>query len=537
MRAANKIILSVEGLIMKTMNVFFLLLITGLVRAQTITSFTPVSGPTGQQGTTTLTINGTGFSTTAANNIIFFGAVYKPALTASATQLTVNVPTGATCQNLSVVNTETGLTAHAYTQTPFLPTYYNEGSMQFSGSSDFSYTYGFAQPYCKVADMDGDGKPDLVFVHKEDSSIAIIRNTSTIGSLSFDTTHIYYSSPTGYEIYAFEIADMNGDGKPDIVFRTYSTSNIFSIISNTSTSGTVSLGARFDFSKSSSQSNNASDGRDINVTDIDGDGKNDILVTSDNEIAIMRVMVYQNLSTTSAGTQFGITPTTIYSTSGGSSKQSITSADFDGDGKVDVGLVSVNTGSKSVFLATFYNNSTSGTIGFSNATSPPLFTLGTCDANLSSRSFNVITANAGDLNGDGKPDLATANRGGKNMVTLLNNGTQGSGNFAARVGNAVGLLPSCNKMLDFDGDGKLDLASTFTASSGNLIVQRNNSSASAIAFGGRVLLNVLDAPQWFELCDFDGDGKPDIVVVNNTTLSIQKSLSKHKALFLGKFAF
>jgi len=533
MQAAKQILITIRKLILKTIpgfcfTVFNLLLIPCFIQAQTITSFTPVSGPTGLQGT--------GFSTTPANNIIFFGAVYKPALTATATQLTVTVPTGATCQNLSVVNTETGLMAHAYTQNPFIPTYYNEGSMQFSGNSDFSYSYGFAQPYCKVADMDGDGKPDIVFVHSEDGTIAILRNTSSGGNVSFDVANIYYSSATGYEIYALEIADMDGDGKPDIVFRTYSSTNLFCIFPNTSTSGSITLGARFDFAVAGLQTNTLGDGRDINVTDIDGDGKNDILVSADNEIAVNQILIYRNL-TSGGALQFATSPISIYGTTGGTYKQSITSGDFNGDGQVDVGLTSVNQFSNAITFATFYNNSTSGSISFSNPTSPSFFTLGTGDGNNSSRTFNVITANTGDLNGDGKPDLITANRGGKNMVTLLNNGTQGSGNFAARVGNAVGLVPSCNKIMDFDGDGKLDVGATFSGSSNNLYVFRNNSSGGSISFAAKVPLTVISSPLWFDLCDFDGDGKPDIVVVNNSTLSIQKSISKPKTLFLGRFPF
>src|SRR5688572_25230611 len=54
----------------------------------TITNVSPLSGPVG----TAVTITGTNFSTTAANNTVFFGAVKATVTAASATSLTVTVP-------------------------------------------------------------------------------------------------------------------------------------------------------------------------------------------------------------------------------------------------------------------------------------------------------------------------------------------------------------------------------------------------------------------------------------------------------------
>ena len=54
----------------------------------TISSFSPTSGTIG----TTVTITGTSFSTTPANNIVFFGAVKASVTAATATSLTVVVP-------------------------------------------------------------------------------------------------------------------------------------------------------------------------------------------------------------------------------------------------------------------------------------------------------------------------------------------------------------------------------------------------------------------------------------------------------------
>ncbi|MBY0434179.1 MAG: IPT/TIG domain-containing protein [Cyclobacteriaceae bacterium] len=69
----------------------------GATPPPTITSFTPASGPIG----TTVTITGTNFNTAPTNNIVFFGATQAIVSVATATQLTVTVPVGATYQPIN----------------------------------------------------------------------------------------------------------------------------------------------------------------------------------------------------------------------------------------------------------------------------------------------------------------------------------------------------------------------------------------------------------------------------------------------------
>ncbi|MSQ46384.1 MAG: hypothetical protein EXR24_05330, partial [Ignavibacteria bacterium] len=66
---------------LKIFFVFIILSEIALTQVPTITSFTPTTGPVG----TTVTITGTNFNTTAANNIVWFGATKATVTTASAT--------------------------------------------------------------------------------------------------------------------------------------------------------------------------------------------------------------------------------------------------------------------------------------------------------------------------------------------------------------------------------------------------------------------------------------------------------------------
>jgi hypothetical protein len=64
----------------------------------TITSFSPLTGPEG----TEVIITGTNFSTNGTNNIVSFNGIVATVSKASATQLTVTVPTGATTGKITV---------------------------------------------------------------------------------------------------------------------------------------------------------------------------------------------------------------------------------------------------------------------------------------------------------------------------------------------------------------------------------------------------------------------------------------------------
>jgi hypothetical protein len=126
--------------------------------AQRIISFNPLSGRVG----TTVTITGTGFDPLAANNIVYFGATRASVISASATQLVVIVPAGATFQPISV--TKGGLTA--YSPRPFITTFgcapvAVNAITTFSEKINFSASTSSSPISIAIADLDGDGKPDI----------------------------------------------------------------------------------------------------------------------------------------------------------------------------------------------------------------------------------------------------------------------------------------------------------------------------------------------------------------------------------------
>ena len=82
-----------------------------------INGFTPQKGAVGQ----TVVITGSNFNTTAANNIVYFGATRAVVTVANAGSITATVPPGASYAPITVINTGTGLSA--YSRTNFHPVF------------------------------------------------------------------------------------------------------------------------------------------------------------------------------------------------------------------------------------------------------------------------------------------------------------------------------------------------------------------------------------------------------------------------------
>src|SRR6476660_4685855 len=81
----------------------------------------------------------------------------------------------------------------------------------------------------------------------------------------------------------------------------------------------------------------------------------------------------------------------------------------------------------------------------------------------------VVTA---DFNGDGRLDLATANAGDNTVSVLLGNA---NGTFQPAQNSATGVYPQSLAVGDFNADGKLDLA---TANTGDVSVLLGNGNGT-----------------------------------------------------------
>jgi hypothetical protein len=170
-------------------------------------------------------------------------------------------------------------------------------------------------------------------------------------------------------------------------------------------------------------------------------------------------------------------------------------ADFNGDGKQDLAVVTTSqNGTVSVLLNR----------GFSSFATPV--------------NYNVPGASAlavGDFNGDGQPDLAVA-AGASGITVLLNNS---NGYFASRF--TVSQPASAIVVADFNGDGKQDLA---VANNGTVSVLLKNTNQLDFTLAGSYALGSFSAA--LAVGDFNRDGKPDLVVSPGPATGIAVLLNK-----------
>jgi hypothetical protein len=250
-------------------------------------------------------------------------------------------------------------------------------------------------------------------------------------------------------------ADVNGDGKPDLVFF----------------DGTVLLG-KGDGTFTTGKSWNPPQGLTASqfaIADFNGDGKPDILVVGPlNQLSVL--LGNGDGTFRSAVTTSIIAPATTF-----------VMGDLNGDGKPDV-LAQVG----SAFFS--YLGKGDGTFAagvMSNATSASI--------------FDTLV----DLNGDGKADLFIYNQ----AVLQLGNG---DGTFQAASQLPFDIQQISGLLGDFDGDGKLDIMGS-NGSSANLEIQILFGNGDGTFRAGSVQPFMATATSDLTVADLNGDGKADLV--------------------------
>ena len=287
-----------------------------------------------------------------------------------------------------------------------------------------------------VGDFNRDGKPDLVYPTTQNSSVSVLLNTTPAGA-STATFAGRSTFAVGSNPQSAAAADFDGDGKPDLVVANAAQSSVSVLLNTTpAASSVVSFAPQVTFAVGSNP-------RWVAVGDFNGDGKPDLAVTnaSSNNISVL-------LNTTAMGATI---PTfTIQQTfAAGLYASFVAVGDLNGDGTPDLAVVNQNGNSVSLLLNTTATGAASATflgqVPFSVGQSP--------------RSLSL-----GDLNGDGKPDLAVVNVGvGSSAVSvLLNTTAAGSATptFATAKTVAGTMSATAAAEGDFNGDGIPDLSNT-----------------------------------------------------------------------------
>ncbi len=113
----------------------------------------------------------------------------------------------------------------------------------------------------------------------------------------------------------------------------------------------------------------------------------------------------------------------------------------------------------------------------------------------------------GDVNGDGRLDIITANAGNNDISVLLNNG---NGTFGAPTTFDTDTHPTSIAVGDMNGDGKLDIVTANYATNDVSVLMGNGDGT----FQSTVNYACGNEPETVVVADLNGDGKPDIATVN-----------------------
>jgi uncharacterized repeat protein (TIGR01451 family) len=277
-------------------------------------------------------------------------------------------------------------------------------------------------------------------------------------------------------------ADVNGDGRPDLVVSNFSAGNVVILLRN----------AGVGFASPIFGANALDNASAVAVADFNGDGRLDLAVARWN---LGNILVFLRQPDGSYAQEGGTVGT-------GTNPRSFAVGDFNGDGRPDLAVT--NSGSANVTI--LLRNAGSG---FTSAGAP--VTVGT-------NPFGVVAV---DFNGDAKVDLAVANSG-SDTVTILNG--NGSGGFApAGPEISVGDGPVGVALGDFNRDGFADLALS-NANSGNVSILLGNGSSGFTPLVNTPITTGAGAVG-VAVGLFGPGGAPDLAVANNNAGADPDTLS------------
>jgi hypothetical protein len=343
------------------------------------------------------------------------------------------------------------------------------------------------------ADFNGDGKPDIaapVQIGTASYAVSVVLNA---GSGTFQPAQLT-SNPNGVEGDQILVGDFNGDGIQDLIvvhakspatFEVWlgNGNGTFNVQNNTLTTIT---------------SNYVVGGV---VTGPDANGNLDLLFVDDQSPANVWTLLGNGNGTFQ-------TPTSV--TVSGNQLSNVVFADFNGDGILD--FAAAFPGSNGINV-TYQNVVYLGQAG-GGYQAPVLLT-------NPDGVYDICNNSAGDLNGDGKPEIVSTNcyisGPAGNLTIYLNNG---NGTFQPGVYYSAGtesldntvanISPLAVTIADVNGDGKNDIVSSNHDGSDVTILLGNGDGTVNVPMVG---YSTGGFPKTSALvADFNGDGFVDIIV-------------------------
>ncbi|HCZ34546.1 MAG TPA: hypothetical protein DHV26_01305, partial [Cytophagales bacterium] len=441
-----------------------------------LNTVSPLAGPVGS----TVTITGNNFSALASENRVWFGGVEAHVISATTTEIKAEVPAGAGYERVSVVRNK--LTS--YYHLPFSVTF--SPGITFDGTSflpPVTFPLTGADYDVEVADLNGDGKPDIAAESNVSSfNVLSYRNVHTTGAIT--ATSLILDDTTSTIAQDLKILDVDADGKLDIISNG-------GIYKNSSTTSEISFNAVAGL-------NNL---RFSSWADFNLDGMTDIATIN---INTANLSVHENryrgygAFVTGAFPTFGAANNLVKPAINGASL----SADFDNDGLADI--ITTNPGTDNISI---WRN----TGAYRIATSQ-FIAVGTINAG-----DNPGRLYAGDLDVDGKMDFMLYHGTGTNSTLISvfhNQGTTGNIVFN-KVDFTIPAAATVAHIRDLDGDGKPDIIVT-SESTDQFFILKNTSASGTINASSfaAAFATAVNNPRGLTTGDLNLDGKPEIIITS-----------------------
>jgi len=339
---------------------------------------------------------------------------------------------------------------------------------------------GNAPGFIVIDDFNRDGKPDIAAANEQSNNVTIL-----LGDGMGNFTEAKGSPfPSGHKPNDISVSDFNGDGKLDLAFANHEEKHLTVLLGDGS--GAFSPAPRSPFAVEVRPHTHG-----VSVGDLNGDGKADLVTDSwgSDQIAILFGEGAADFKQPAKFLTVGKHP-----------YQRVRVADVNGDEKADIIVTNLDGDNVSIFLG-------DGTGNFTQPAGSP-FACGD----------SPFFAAVGDLNKDGKSDLAVVNapsstsdsRGTDGLTILLGDG---AGNFKMMSGSpfVTGKVPNLLAIGDINNDGVNDVAATYFDDNCITLFLMNDkagvSSSSTIPMGKH--------PKGIVISDLNGDGKSDIAVAEN----------------------
>ncbi|HYL03113.1 MAG TPA: VCBS repeat-containing protein [Steroidobacteraceae bacterium] len=351
-----------------------------------------------------------------------------------------------------------------------------------------------------VADVNGDGVPDLVVattteqggtVNAPGFANVILGKPGAAGTFA---TGVQYATGA-MQPSSIAVADLTGTGALDLVVANYGSGSV-SIFTPGATAGTYQAAVNVMTGGAPNQ---------VVIGDLNGDGKPD-LVLADLSAAGNAIVLLQDPAHPG---QF-LAPVML---STGRFTSSVAIGDLNGDGKPDIVAATYDANGNNGAVYVFLQNATTP----GSFLAPVIFAAGA----------QPQAVRIADVNGDGLPDLIVANLGpgfdgiGVAGVSVLLQDPAHPGSFLAPVTYATPQGAIDVAVGDLNGDGKPDLvvASVDPDPTGSVSVLLQN-PAQAGTFLTATSYAGFGQPLSVAIADLNGDGHPDIAVADGSTATV-----------------